>query len=275
MEIKSNSLNSVEKSHPNFIRWQRARELSAERGKLVKSIINQVINLEGLKILDLGSGEGGTSRVLAQNNFIVSYDLNISRLKRQTGSELNNIKVNGDATQLPFADKSFDVIILQDVIEHLAGLETLYDELLRVLKDDGTIYLSTPNKLSIINLFSDPHFGLPLISILKRDTIKKYFLKYFRKQDYFRNDIAQLLSMKEIIEIFNPDFKLKLNTKFVVNELFNGNKGVVWSDLHLKLIALIKKLKIDWTVKKMSNNSFGIINTYFTPTFYFVLSRKL
>jgi SAM-dependent methyltransferase len=167
------------------------------------------------------------------------------------------------------------LIILQDVIEHLAGLETLYDELLRVLKDDGTIYLSTPNKLSIINLFSDPHFGLPIISILKRDTTKKYFLKYFRKQDYFRNDIAQLLSMKEIIEIFNPDFKLKLNTKFVVNELFNGNKGVVWSDLHLKLIALIKKLKIDWIVKKMSNNSFGIINTYFTPTFYFVLSRKL
>lgn len=275
MEIKPDSLNSVDESHPNFIRWQRASELSIERGKIVKLLINQVTKTQGLTILDLGSGKGGTSTILAQNNFVVSFELNLSRLNQNLEITPNKVKVNGDAIQLPFADNSFDLIILQDVIEHLSNLDSLYYEILRVLKLNGPIYLSTPNKLSIINLFSDPHFGLPLISILKRDTTKKYFLKYFRKQDYYRNDIAQLLSLKEIIKIFNPDFKLKLCTKFVVNELFNGNKGVVWSDLHLKLIALIKKLKLDWIVKKMSNNSFGIINTYFTPTFYFVLSRKL
>ena len=92
--------------------------------------------------------------------------------------------VNGSALKLPFSNHSFDLIIIQDVIEHIESTSDFYSEIKRVLKSNGAIYLSTPNKYSIFNLFSDPHFGLPLVSTLKRDSIKKYFLKYFRKDDY-------------------------------------------------------------------------------------------
>ncbi len=299
MEVKQKAPAWLDESHPNFRRWKRAREVSVERGKFVSSIINQQLDTKDLSVLDLGSGEGGTSKVFSVDNFVVSFDLSLIRLQRQISSVISkegfypteksstNNKtrflssfemtkpelVNGSALQLPFSNHSFDLIIIQDVIEHLTNTSDLYSEVKRILKTNGNIYLSTPNKLSVFNFFSDPHFGLPVLSLLNRESIKKYFLKQFRKDDYYRTDIAQLFSLNELINLFKNDFEIKLYTKFSVQELFNGNKGIVWSDFHLKLITFCKLIKLDWLIIKLSNDKIGIINKYFTPTFYFVLKK--
>ncbi len=324
MEVKEQNPVWLNESHPNYLRWKRARDLSLARGRFVESIINQKVTTKNLSVLDLGSGEGGTAKVFSENNFVVSFDLSLVRLQRQkltvisaedipseevessnenaefhlrhfdpdlSGEKSNSIivedfsladsfemtepnLVNGSALHLPFSNQSFDLIIIQDVIEHLIDTKDFYSEIKRVLEPNGTIYLSTPNKFSIFNFLSDPHFGLPIISILKRESIKKYFLKYFRKEDYTRTDIAQLLSLKELKNIFKNDFELSLQTKFSVQELFKGNKGIVWSSFHLKLISFCKSIKIDWLINKIANDKFGIINKYFTPTFYIILNKK-
>lgn len=297
MEVKEIKPAWLVESHPNFLRWKIARELSYERGNFVRSIINQQIKTKNLNVLDLGSGEGGTSKVFSDDNFVVSFDLTLTRLKRQkvnvissessneksstidrnggdSSFEMTNIKfVNGTAIQLPFSNHCFDLIVIQDVIEHLINISDFYNEVKRVLKTHGSVYLSTPNKFSIFNILNDPHFGLPFLSLLKRESIKKIFLKHFRKDDYERTDIAQLFSLNELTDLFKDDFEIKLYTKFSVQELFNGNKGIVWSDFHLKLIALCKFIKFDWAIKKIANDKFGFINKYFTPTFYFVLKK--
>lgn len=286
MEIKQDIPAWLDESHPNFNRWKRAREVSIERGKFVRSIINQQMYTKNLTVLDLGSGEGGTSKVFSDDNFVVSFDLSLIRLQRQfysvipkstkadDSSGLTEQKfVNGSALQLPFANNSFDLIIIQDVIEHLTDVTDFYFEVKRVLKSYGVIYLSTPNKLSVFNFISDPHFGLPIISLLKRESIKKYFLKYFRNEDYNRTDIAQLFSLKVLLNLFKNEFKITLYTKYSVKELFNGNKGIIWSDFHLKLITFIKLIKLDKVLIKIANDKIGVINNYFTPTFYFTLRK--
>lgn len=297
MEVKDNNPAWLDESHPNYLRWKLARELSIERGKFVRAIINQQLQTKNLAILDLGSGEGGTSKVFSQDNFVVSLDLSLIRLNRQKelviSSESSSEKsstntknrflssfemtepnlVNASALQLPFANSSFDLIIIQDVIEHLNDTNSFLIEIKRVLKPNGMIYLSTPNKYSLFNFISDPHFGLPFVSILKRESIKKYFLKHFRKNDYYREDIAQLFSLDEILNLFKDDFEIKLFTKFSVQELFNGNKGIVWSDFHLKLISFCKAIKLDKLIIKISNNKNGVLNKFFTPTFYIILNR--
>ncbi len=307
MEVKHKIPAWLDESHPNYLRWKIARDLSIDRGKFVQSVINQQLQTKNLAILDLGSGEGGTSKVFSKNNFVVSLDLSLVRLQRQNHSVISKdpecfrdeksstitedrflplvemtasknpsflTRVNGSALLLPFANNSFDLIIIQDVIEHLVEVKDFYSEVNRVLKTNGIIYLSTPNKLSLFNFVADPHFGLPLLSLLKRNSIKKYFLKYFRKDDYNRNDIAQLLSLNELIKMFKKDFEISLNTKFSVRELFNRNKGIVWSDFHLKIVSYCKFFKLDLIINKTSNDKFGFINKYFTPTFYFVLGKK-
>ncbi len=159
------------------------------------------------------------------------------------------------------------------MIEHLTEITDFYTEVKRVLKTNGSIYLSTPNKFSIFNILSDPHFGLPVVSILQRKSIKRYILKYFRKDDYNRSDIAQLFSLSELVNLFQKDFGILLYTKFSVHELFNGNKGIVWGNFHLKLIDFCKYVKLDGILNKIVNDKIGFINKFFTPTFYFVLKK--
>ena len=79
----------LDESHPNFLRWKLARELSFERGKFVYSIVNQKVSSNNLSVLDLGSGEGGTSDVFSKNNFVVSLDLSLIRLQRQISSVIS------------------------------------------------------------------------------------------------------------------------------------------------------------------------------------------
>ena len=153
-------------------------ELPLQKGLFVKEIISQETEVKDLLVLDLGSGEGGTSSILSKENEVISFDIKLNRLKKQKKSSSLN-KINGNAVTLPFKNDLFDLIILQDVIEHVNGIDKLLTEVLRVLKKGGYIYLSTPNKYSIINIMSDPHWGKPFVSLLNREQIKKYFLKYF------------------------------------------------------------------------------------------------
>ena len=259
--------------HPNFERWERARELSIERGKYVKSIVEKYIICENLNVLDLGSGEGGTSIIFSERNKVISCDLNLIRLERQRNNFGNYYRINSDALKLPFKKNSFDLIIIQDVIEHLTVTPDLISKIKTVLRNNGIVYISTPNKYSIFNVFADPHWGLPLISILTRKRIKKYFLKNFRKDEINRKDIPQLLSLNDISNNFGYYFEINLETKHSFEKLLKGDKGIIWSDFHINLVKLIKKMRIGNMLLFLTNNKIGIINKYFNPTFYLVMKK--
>ena len=262
----------LDKAHPNYERWKRAREFSEERGKFVESVLSEVITLTGLHILDLGSGEGGTAKVLSEKNEVVSFDISRIRLLQQENAQYR--QVLGDSEHLPFNSSSFDVIILQDVIEHLQSKKNIIDSLHSLLKKNGIIYLSTPNKLSIFNIIADPHWGVPFISLLKRESIQKYFLGVFRKTEAARKDIAELSSLKNLLSLFYDKFEVRLFTSHAVKELFNGHKGIVWSNFHLKLVRAINKLKIGRLITLMANDKAGLINRFLTPTYYMILRSK-
>jgi 2-polyprenyl-3-methyl-5-hydroxy-6-metoxy-1,4-benzoquinol methylase len=262
----------LDETHPNYLRWKRARDLSIEKGEVVERILSQYINPENLKILDLGCGNGGTSIVLSRKNFVVSLEIDLIKLKGQD-SENQNL-VNANALQLPFRSVSFDIIILQDVIEHILEPKRIINSCKEILKKNGILYISTPNKFSIINVISDPHWGLPLLSVFKRDSIKKYFLRFFRKKDMSRKDIAQLFSLNQIRILLGNDFGLQMNTRNAVSQLFGGRKGILWSNFHLTLLRVIDFLKLKKLFLKLSNDRFGIVNKYFIPTFYITAFKK-
>ena len=274
MEIAEKQIHWLDEKHPNYERWKRAREISTERGKFVRSIISKDCKCQNLKILDIGSGEGGTSEVLSEDNFVTSFDMNKIRLLRQQNSFSDINLLCGSSSSLPFKNNSFDLIILQDVMEHLDNREKLINNIYNLLNDNGIIYLSTPNKFSVVNIIADPHWGVPLVSLLKRESVRKYFLNYFRKSEMNRKDIAELLSLKNIYELFADKFEVQLFTLHSVNELFKDNKGIVWSDFHLKLLHILKKVKLDKVIISLANDRMGFLNRFFSPTFYMVFKKK-
>jgi SAM-dependent methyltransferase len=273
MEVGKEIQREYNPEHPNYKRWQRARDLSDRRAKFVESVLSVEVIFNGLKILDIGAGEGNTSKLLAKNNFVVSLEPKPERVERIEKTE-TLYPVIGDSLRLPFKVSHFDIIIFQDVIEHLnVNIKMIYD-LTSLLKDNGIIYLSTPNKYSLINIISDPHWGIPIISLFNRNQIKKYFLKNFRKSDYPRDDIAELLSLKKLYDLFGQYYSIKIFTKFSIDYLLNGGKGLVWSKFHLQLVKIVNLLGLKKILLRIANNKPGFLNKFFTPSFYIILRKK-
>jgi SAM-dependent methyltransferase len=96
-------------------------------------------------VLDIGSGLGGSARLLASEVGCRVDCIEMSRdycsgavlLNRLTGLE-DRIEVHhGSALDLPFPDGSFDVVWMQNVGMNIADKRTLYGEIARVLKPGG------------------------------------------------------------------------------------------------------------------------------------------
>lgn len=273
MEVVNQIQREYDPAHPNYKRWQKARDISDQRAEFVHELLSQKFSIENLLILDIGAGEGSTSKLFSNNNFVVSLEPKSERIKKIAGS--SSLKpLMADCLNIPFRKSTFDLIILQDVLEHLSVDQKLIEELNNILKVNGIIYLSTPNKLSLFNIISDPHWGIPLLCLFRREQIKKYFLKYFRKKDFSRPDIAELLSLQKLVDLFENDFVITINTKYSTRHLVNDGKGLVWSGFHLRLIKLLKFFGLSRIILKITNDNIGLINKYFTPTFYIILARK-
>jgi len=61
------------------------------------------------------------------------------------------------AATLPFGDESFDAVVCSEVLEHLENPYHLARECARILRDGGTLVITTPN---ILNVYSRLHFFL-------------------------------------------------------------------------------------------------------------------
>lgn len=59
--------------------------------------------------------------------------------------------VKASAEKMPFKDSAFDCIIAGELIEHLKKPKDFVKEANRVLKDSGSLIITTPNKKSLIN----------------------------------------------------------------------------------------------------------------------------
>lgn len=98
------------------------------------------------RILTLGGGIANDLWHLTQNNFVVNADYATSGLEVGKKFGVQGVSVNLNAcAALPFSDRTFDLIVCNDILEHLLDPLSVLKEAIRVLRDDGTIVISIPN----------------------------------------------------------------------------------------------------------------------------------
>jgi SAM-dependent methyltransferase len=155
---------------PDFERWREGRiwQERYQRARL-RMIERYGGELRGRRVLDLGSGMGGTSVALALDGAVpLAFEYNraycdIVRL-RAARYDLALPVINGAGEALPFTDGSFDLVICWDVVEHVQDPEQLVRELARVLRPGGRALVTVINRYA----FRDPHYHMPFLNWLPR-----------------------------------------------------------------------------------------------------------
>lgn len=104
----------------------------------------------GKAVLDIACGEGyGTNLLLKKAKKVIGVDISeeaISHARKKYDSNPNIEFRVGSCTNIPCESTSFDVVVSFETIEHIAEHEKMLDEIKRVLKHDGVLILSSPNK---------------------------------------------------------------------------------------------------------------------------------
>jgi len=114
-------------------RWINA-EYVPKFPKKVREIFYQE---SSLRLLEIGSG------VRKIHPHVVNLDIGL----------FDNVDVVGDGHHLPFADNSFDGVVIEVVLEHIREPEKVISEIHRVLKKRGYVYSVIP--------FMHPYHGYP------------------------------------------------------------------------------------------------------------------
>jgi len=120
------------------------------------------------RFLDMGSGDGSRTVLFAQFGREI---FGVDRLDWRKKTLIDKIKFKKAdflKKSLPYADNFFDIIFSFDVIEHLLKPQIMLREMRRLLKDDGILIISTPNRhrwagfiLLLLGLRKIPYFPNP------------------------------------------------------------------------------------------------------------------
>ncbi len=130
------------------------------------SPLDPYLSLAGRSVLDMGAGTSGLLLACQQQGAThlvgIEVDPTLHSLAqlRLAGTGIESLLTDGNTVPLP--DASFDVIFSVHVIEHVVSPPAYLSEIARLLKPDGVVLLSCPNRLWP----SEPHAQLPLLSYL-------------------------------------------------------------------------------------------------------------
>ncbi|MBA7608762.1 Ubiquinone biosynthesis O-methyltransferase [subsurface metagenome] len=109
-------------------------------------LVEELGKNKNAQVLDAGAGYGALTKKLYENAYNVSacdahpeiFKFDKVECKR---ADLNNA--------LPYADNSFDAVVVVEVLEHLVDHNCFFRECRRILKQNGKLIISTPNILSL------------------------------------------------------------------------------------------------------------------------------
>jgi len=119
-----------------------------------RNLMIQVPHVQSGRILDVGCGNGFFLKWLKEHGW-ETYGVEISEKACQVAQK-NGLKVfNGELTEAKYPSDYFDVVVMNQVLEHVYSPRNYFREIKRVLKPNGLLISCVPN----FNCFESKLFG--------------------------------------------------------------------------------------------------------------------
>jgi ubiquinone/menaquinone biosynthesis C-methylase UbiE len=172
-------------SSGNFDTWKRLYAGEYPRGFLIIETLRKYapeFRVQGASVLDVGCGDAGALIAFAEQGStcagIECFDTSLERGKLRAADHGVEVDLRkGVAESIPFPDASFDLVMLDNVLEHVTDRPLTLREVRRVLKPGGLLYMVTPKPFSVYSLWNDPHYDLAGLVLMPRRMQIWYFEK--------------------------------------------------------------------------------------------------
>lgn len=136
----------------------------AERRHLLEKAI---ADMTPGQALDIGAAGGGNTRVLVKHGWKAA-PLEYGAEGAEVASERGLPVMRADATRLPIADASLDLVVAFDVLEHIPDDDAAVAEVRRVLRPGGTWLIAVP---ADPKLWSDHDVAVDHVRRYTRDSL--------------------------------------------------------------------------------------------------------
>lgn len=161
-------------------------------------------------VLDIACGEGYGSNILAEKAKQV-YGVDIDNETINTAKKKykkHNLQYStGDASKIPFDDGSIDVVVSFETIEHHEHHNEMMSEIKRVLRPNGIVIISTPDKYYYSDL---PKFQNKFhVKELYKEEFLSLIEKYFSNKQILTQEYHDCIS---VIDDDNNFFKMPIFT---------------------------------------------------------------
>lgn len=196
----------IPSTHPMYEKYVNDAVWKYMYGDQKVNSLSRYININGLRVLDIGAGIGGLSAAFAKNGAIVTaIDVDDGyQMLSKIGYEECGVDVESrlfDGGELPFDNETFDIVCCFNIFEHVPNLDRLFREMQRVLKPGGIVVGRADYKYNWPNIKADPHYGLPL-NILMPKWFRKWIVVDVTKRNYVLDDIVWAKNFKDIQKRF-------------------------------------------------------------------------
>lgn len=158
----------------------------------------------GRRVLDIASGEGYGSAILARSAAqVTGVDISVEAVEHARGAyagQGNLAFLQGDAACMPLPDASVDVVVSFETIEHHDRHEEMMAEVRRVLVPQGVLVLSSPNKKIYSDLAGGDHNHYH-VKELYFDELDELLRRHFSSVGYF----GQRFTATSLVQPLPPD----------------------------------------------------------------------
>ena len=184
-------------------------------------------------------------KLISNCKTIVGLDYDFNNLKNHKNIHL---KVNGDASHLPFKNNLFDLITANMVVEHLINPTVQFQEIWRILKPGGLFIFHTPNILgytTIIARLIPEIIKRKLICLVQGGKEEDIFHTYYRA-----NSITKILKLAKITGFNSCKIKSIVSSAEFINILPLAILELLWIKILMKRSFKILRLNIIAILKK-------------------------